>query len=237
MGVMANDGFLSPPESAHTFSLSASSQRSATEPDESSRELNKWRQAMQDPTHSQRYAQRWERMEAEGTDIDGEARAIDAMAQRGATILDAGCGNGRLAGYLAVAGHDVMGIDLDPLLVEVAKTKYPQARFSIADLADFELRQDDGELISFDIIVSAGNVQTFLADWERIPALRNVAKHMHEESRFVTGFQLARGYSNAQFTADAEAAGLEVVQRFGTWQFEPFVEDGEFLLAVLHLKS
>lgn len=232
---MANDDFLPTPDSAHTFSLSAAPPP-ATRTEDSVGDINKWRQAMQDATHSQRYAQRWEQLEAEGNDIDGEARAIDAMAQRGATILDAGCGNGRLAGYLAAAGHHVMGIDLDPYLVEVAKTKYPQAQFEVADLADFALGNEDHEVRLFDIIVSAGNVQTFLADWERQPALRNVAKHMHGDSKFVTGFQLARGYSNAQFTMDAQDAGLEVIQRFGTWQFDPFVEDGEFLLAVLRLK-
>lgn len=237
MGTMANDGFLPTPESAQTFSLSASPQGPATQPDDTVAELNKWRQAMQDPTHSQRYAERWERIEAEGDDINGEARAIDAMAQRGSTILDAGSGNGRLAGYLAAAGHDVLGVDLDPHLVDVAKAKYPQARYEVADLADFELRDKTGTLMSFDIIVSAGNVQTFLADWERLPALENIAKHMHTASRFVAGFQLARGYSNAQFTADAEAVGLEVYQRFATWQFDPFVEDGEFMLAVLRLKA
>ena len=237
MGGMANDGFLPTPESAQTFSLSASAHHTDTQSDDAVRELNKWRQAMQDPTHSQRYAERWERIEAEGDDINGEARAIDAMAQRGSTILDAGSGNGRLAGYLAAAGHDAMGVDLDPHLVEVARTKYPQDRFAVADLADFELRNDNGELMSFDIIVSAGNVQTFLADWERIPALGNITKHMHTESRFVAGFQLARGYSNAQFTADAESVGLQVYQRFSTWQFDPFVEDGEFMLAVLRLKA
>lgn len=192
---------------------------------------------MQDPTHSQRYAQRWDRLEAEGHDINGEARAIDAMAQRGSTILDAGCGNGRLAGYLAAGGHKVMGVDLDPHLVEVAQTKYPQAQFEVADLADFGLQNDDGELLTFDIIVSAGNVLTFLADWERVPALGNIAKHMHTGSRFIAGFQLARGYSDAQFTADAQSVGLEVYQRFGTWQFDPYVEQGEFLLAVLRLKA
>ena len=72
--------------------------------------------------------------------------------------------------------------------------------------------------------------------WERVPALFNVAEHMHARSRFVTGFQLARGYSNRQFTTDAEQAGLEVYQRFGSWQFDPFEEDGEFLMAVLRLK-
>lgn len=228
---MSNDGFASTPDAARLLSLSTSPKPAAQ------RELNKWRSAMQDPTHSQRYAQRWERIEAEGNDIDGEARAIDAIAQRGATILDAGSGNGRVAGYLARAGHQAMGIDLDPHLVEVATAKYPEAHFEVADLADFELRNESGELRTFDIIVSAGNVQTFLADWERVPALENIAKHMHASSRYVTGFQLARGYSNQQFTQDAEAVGLEVSQRFGTWQFEPFVGDGEFLFAVLRLQS
>ncbi|WP_343957511.1 class I SAM-dependent methyltransferase [Yaniella flava] len=228
---MSNDGSLPTPDSARAFSLSPTPKHTPE------KELNSWRAAMQDPTHSQRYAQRWERMEAEGFDIDGEARAIDAIAQRESTILDAGSGNGRLAGYLAHAGHNVMGIDLDPHLVEVANTKYPQAHFEVADLADFALDDRAGGLKRFDIIVSAGNVQTFLAEWERVPALKNVAKHMHAASRFLTGFQLARGYSHQQFSQDAEVAGLEVFQRFGTWQFEPFVEDGEFLLAVLRLKS
>ena len=221
-GYMSHDDFLATPESAHTLSL-APKQR---------RELNKWRQAMQDPTHSERYAARWEKLEAAGQDIDGEARAIDAIAARESTILDAGCGNGRVAGYLAAAGHHVTGIDLDPHLVDVASTKFPQAHFQVADLADFVLRDEHGHVRTFDIIVSAGNVQAFLAEWERVPALVNVANHMHEQSWYVTGFQLTRGYSQSQFTADAYAAGLEVLQRFSTWQFEPFDDEGEFLLAV-----
>lgn len=230
---MSQDDFLTTPDHAQTFSLSANPKPVEQPP----RELNKWRSAMQDATHSQRYAERWENLAAEGHDIDGEARAIDAIADRGAAILDAGCGNGRVAGYLAAAGHQAMGIDLDPYLVEVASHKFPQAHFEVADLADFTLHDADGALRTFDIIVSAGNVQAFLADWERIPALRNVAKHMKPEARFLTGFQLARDYSDAQFTADASAAGLTVIQRFGTWQFTPYVQDGEFLLAVLQLES
>ena len=58
-----------------------------------------------DPGHSQRYAKRWDDMVAEGVDIDGEARLIDAMAPRGARILDAGCGQGRTGAYLHERGH------------------------------------------------------------------------------------------------------------------------------------
>lgn len=228
---MANEDFVPTPDAARTFSLSGMPKRDAEQ------EINKWRAAMHDATHSTRYAERWERMEAEGKDIDGEGRAIDALADRGSKILDAGCGNGRLAGYLARAGHNAMGVDLDPHLIEVAKTKYPEAHFEVADLANFALTDEADKLQTFDVLVAAGNVQTFLADWERIPALENIAKHMHATSRYVTGFQLARGYSNQQFTTDAEAVGMEVLQRFGTWQFEPYAEDGDFLLAILRLKS
>ena len=50
-----------------------------------------WKKIVEaDPEHSRRYAQRWDDMVAEGMDIDGEARLADAMAPRGARILDAG---------------------------------------------------------------------------------------------------------------------------------------------------
>ena len=55
------------------------------------------------PNHSEMYAQRWRNFVAEGKDIDGEARLIDAMSSRAARILDAGCGTGRVGGYLAAA--------------------------------------------------------------------------------------------------------------------------------------
>src|SRR5690625_4303838 len=178
---MSNQEFASLPDSAQTFFLPPASKASPEA------EINKWRAAMQDPQHSERYAQRWDRIEAAGSDIHGEARAIDAMAQRSSTILDAGSGNGRLAGYLARAGHNAMGIDLDPYLVNVANTKYPEASFEVADLANFALYDTHGAQRTFDIVVSAGNVQAFLADWERIPALKNIAEHMHVSSRYEIG--------------------------------------------------
>ena len=51
----------------------------------------------------------------------GEARLIDAMAPRGARILDVGCGQGRTGAYLHSRGHRVTGVDLDPHLIERAR--------------------------------------------------------------------------------------------------------------------
>ena len=48
-----------------------------------------------DPAHSQWYIDRFKAMEAEGKDMAGESRLVNALASRGAKILDAGSGPGR----------------------------------------------------------------------------------------------------------------------------------------------
>ena len=77
-----------------------------------------------DPEHSHRYAARWRRLAAEGHDLDGEARMLDAMTGRGSRILDAGCGTGRVGGHLATRGHTVVGVDVDPALIDYAEADF-----------------------------------------------------------------------------------------------------------------
>ena len=62
----------------------------------------------------QEYADRFRKLAASGQDIDGEARLVDALADRKSRILDAGCGSGRMAAYLAAQGHHALGVDIDP---------------------------------------------------------------------------------------------------------------------------
>ncbi len=53
--------------------------------------------------------------------------------------LDAACGTGRHAAYLASLGHQVTGIDATAAMLEKAKTRVPSARFETADLRDIPL--------------------------------------------------------------------------------------------------
>ena len=193
---------------------------------------NLWTEALaSDPEHSKNYAQRWRRLEEAGQDIDGEARLIDAMAERGSRILDAGCGTGRTGGWLAQRGHTVEGVDLDPHLIEVARDDHPDATWHVMDLGQLDLRQPYGDRIRFDLVVMAGNVMTFVATDERQEVLRRIADHLYPDGRFVCGFGAGRGYDFEEFFADAEAAGLGLDLRLGTWDVKPPSQD--FLVAVL----
>ena len=193
---------------------------------------NAWTIALRhNPDHAHGYAERWRRIEASGKDIHGEARLIDAMSERGARVLDAGCGTGRLGGYLARVGHHVAGVDLDATLIDVAREDHPDARWEVGNLAQLDLRDSTGQREQFDVVVCAGNVMAFLAGSERVPALTRIARHLAPEGRFVVGFGSGRGYPFDRFEADAEAAGLEVQQRYSSWDLRPPGED--FLVGVL----
>ncbi|WP_395297643.1 class I SAM-dependent methyltransferase [Kitasatospora hibisci] len=55
-----------------------------------------------------------------------------AGLDRGAALLDYGCGYGRLAGDLAALGFtDVEGVDVAPALVDRARSEQPAARFTV----------------------------------------------------------------------------------------------------------
>lgn len=193
---------------------------------------NLWTEAVRrNPEHARGYAERWRRIEASGKDIYGEARLIDAMAPRAARILDAGCGTGRLGGHLSRAGHQVVGVDLDPHLIDVARENHPDARWEVGNLAELDLRDADGRPEQFDLQLCAGNVLTFLAGGERRPALASLAAHLAPEGRLVVGFGLDRGYDVDDFEADAAAGGLRLEQRFATWDLRPAADD--FLVGIL----
>lgn len=193
---------------------------------------NVWLAAVRNnPDHARHYADRWRSFVAQGRDIYGEARLIDAMAERESRILDAGCGTGRVGGWLAERGHEVVGVDLDEHLIEVATEDWPGARWIAASLTDFHIEDDGGTAVEFDLIVSAGNVMTFLAEYERRPALERLRDHLAADGRLVVGFGADRGYPFEDFVADAYVSGLALEQHYSTWQLHPPADD--FLVAVL----
>jgi len=194
---------------------------------------SEWERITQEnPDHSAWYVERFRAMAAAGDDLAGEARLIDAMVPRGARILDAGCGTGRVGAFLAAAGHDVVGVDGDPVLIAAAEHDHPGPRWIVGDLAELDL-PSQGIDAGFDAIVCAGNVMTFLAPSTRGKVLRRFHAHLGDGGRAAAGFGLDRGYDVDQFLTDAREAGLVADLLLSTWDLRPFTEDVDFVVAIL----
>ncbi|AGP65761.1 SAM-dependent methyltransferase [Mycobacterium intracellulare] len=185
-----------------------------------------------DPGHSHWYIERFRAMARAGDDLAGEARFVDAMAPRGARILDAGCGPGRLGGYLADAGHQVVGVDVDPALIAAAEQDHPGPRWLVGDLAELDLPAR-GIAEPFDVIVSAGNVMTFLAPSTRVRVLSRLRAHVAGDGRAAIGFGAGRDYDFDVFLNDAVDAGFAIDVLLSTWDLRPFTDDSDFLVAIL----
>src|SRR5687767_1725280 len=196
-------------------------------------EPSAWTRLIQkNPEHSAAYIQRFRDLAAQGMDLVGEARLVDAMLPRGARVLDAGCGQGRIGGYLAGAGHDVVGVDGDPALVAEAEKEHPTATWLVGDLAELDLSAA-GITEPFHGIVCAGNVVTFLAESTRVEVLRRMRAHVRDDGRAAIGFGAGRGYEFADFLTDAARADWAPDLLLSTWDLRPFTDDADFLVALL----
>jgi SAM-dependent methyltransferase len=178
--------------------------------------------------HADWYVERFRRMAAEGSDLAGEARFMDTLLPRGARVLDAGCGPGRISGELHARGHTVVGADVDPALIDAARADHPGPRYVVADLASLDLDE-----APFDAAVLAGNVLVFVAPDTEQQVLTQVGAHVRPDGVVVIGFGTGRGYELDAFDAHCAAAGLVLEHRFATWDLRPWQADASFAVTVL----
>ncbi|GAA3697440.1 class I SAM-dependent methyltransferase [Zhihengliuella alba] len=182
--------------------------------------------------HSQWYIDRFRGMAAEGQDLVGEARLIDAMVPRRARILDAGCGPGRHAGELHARGHDVVGVDADPELIAAARQDHPGPSYAVVDLTELDLetleRSDP-----FDAVLMAGNVIVFVATGTETDVLRRVRACLSPEGFIAVGFHVNRHLALADFDRSAADAGLRVEHRFSTWDLRAWHDNADFAVTIL----
>lgn len=185
----------------------------------------------ENPDHSSWYIERFRAMRTAGDDLAGEARFVDALAPRGARVLDAGCGPGRVGSTLAALGHDVVGVDVDPELIAAAEEDHPGPVWLVGDLAELDL-PTMGITEGFDLILSVGNVMPFLAPSTRQMVLTTLRAHLRQEGRVVIGFGSGRGYEFTEFFDDAAQVGLIHNLSVATWDLRPFTDKSDFLVAV-----
>ena len=157
--------------------------------------------------------------------MHGEVDFITAMDP--GTVLDAGCGTGRIAIELARRGFDVTGIDLDADMVAAAMAKAPGQSWRVDDLARMQLPR------RFDTVAMPGNVMLFCEPADRRLIVHNLAQHLLPGGCVVAGFSLERGgYTIVEWDEHCAASGLELVERFATWTRLPFAPGGDYHVSV-----
>lgn len=190
---------------------------------------------------TQRYGARFAKLRADGEDITGEARLADAIAPRGATILDAGSGMGRIGGHLVACGHAAYGVDLDGILLEQSRDAYPNFPVAQARLDELTptVLESTGFPRQFDVIVCVGNVMILLAPDSEREVLSRLRALLAPHGRLIVGFSTdgappdSRVYPAAEFERDAAAAGLRMESRFASYDLSPADDDDRFAVYLL----
>jgi SAM-dependent methyltransferase len=171
------------------------------------------------------YDATYDRRAAAGENVHGEADFVQGFAP--ASVLDAGCGTGRVGRELSRRGLDVVGVDIDPEMLATAKRKAPNVEWRLADLATVDLSR------SFEAIVMAGNVMIFLEPGSEAAVVANMARHLGPGGVLIAGFQLMPDrLSLARYDEIAIEAGLALTERWSTWDREAWRPDSDYAVSV-----
>ena len=177
------------------------------------------------------YDERFERLAATGHNVHGEASFVAGYGPR--NVLDAGCGTGRVGIELARRGVSVVGVDIDSAMLRVAQEKAPDLEWHLGDLSRLELVDDADRRVRFDSVVCAGNVMIFLAPGTERAAVTQLSKHLRAGGLLISGFQLVPGrYSLESYDTDVAAAGLELYERFASWDRGRWTGAGGYAVSV-----
>lgn len=175
------------------------------------------------------YDARWKALADSGKNIHGEADLVESLLSGpDRTVLDAGCGTGRVAIELARRGFQVCGVDSDPRMLKTAQGKAPELLWAHADLANLA----DTLPSLFDLVLLAGNVMIFLEPGTEDQVVDALAARLPPGGLLVAGFSLRPDQLTLeQYDRLAETAGLRLAHRWATWDREPY-SGGDYAVSV-----
>ena len=159
-----------------------------------------------------------------GRDPHGEVAFVQRFSP--ASVLDAGCGTGRVAIELARRGVDVVGVDVSSSMLDTARELAPDVPWVRSDLATLALER------VFDVVVMAGNVPLFTPPGTTGAVVAGCARHVAPGGVLVAGFQLDGRHGADDHDREARAAGLAPLERWSTWDRDPWDDGAGYVVAV-----
>jgi ubiquinone/menaquinone biosynthesis C-methylase UbiE len=153
--------------------------------------------------------------------------ALEWLVERlppGARLLDVGSGTGRpTAATLVAAGHSVLGVDVSPVMVELASRQVPEAEFRRADVRELPLDEAsfDGVCVFYSLLQMSRSEQSALL--RRLALALRPGGHLvlatvpadveDVEVVFMGRRVRATSFAEEGVVGMAEAAGLTVLSR------------------------
>jgi len=160
------------------------------------------------------YQERFDALASKGVMVHGEADFVHGLAP--SSVLDAGCGTGRVGRELAQRGIEVVGVDAAASMIATARRLAPELTWIVDDLTAFDLGR------VFDVVVMAGNVPIFTPEGTQEALVAGCRRHLAPGGRLVAGFRLDRGYHLDAYDEHCRSAGLKLEDRWATWSGAPF---------------
>jgi trans-aconitate methyltransferase len=126
------------------------------------------------------YAKYYDQIYLKRKDYGKEAEAVKCIIRRfekqqSKSLFDIGCGTGEHLKYLSLDFH-CAGIDVNRSMINIAKNKVPNAKFKVADMINFQLKE------KFDVIISLFSSIGYVENFNKlVKTLENFHKHLNEK--------------------------------------------------------
>jgi SAM-dependent methyltransferase len=118
-------------------------------------------------------------------------------------IIDVACGTGKLAAELYKRNYRVIGVDISPEMIEVARRKNPNIQFYVADIKFMKLG------VEADLVTCAFDSMNYLLDDLQLSEVcQNIYRHLKHEGYFLFDFNTPAHYEKkSPFTIDQDIEG------------------------------
>lgn len=110
-----------------------------------------------------------------------EIRNLSARVNDGESVLDVGCGNGRLLEAMDNKKINYLGVDNSEALINLAKENYPLEKFLVADILNLDIITDN----SFDYVFCLAVLQHIPSQELRLQALRQMRAKLRDTGHLI----------------------------------------------------
>jgi len=142
--------------------------------------------------------------------VDYVQRILDRMHYEPSTVLDVACGTGNVSEIFASRGFRVVGVDISPQMIEVARAKKSGVEYYVQDAAELDLRccsdgpgrsdRGDDSRRRFDLAVCLFDSLNYITDPDRAAgAISRVGEHLVPGGVFIFDVNTIYALSNHFF--------------------------------------